>query len=166
MNALSKVGRIFSNAYNIADTYFSPLKQRVVAGVTKVGRYVNDNHEKLGAIASSIGTILQNLPDSKVKNKIGKYGETITNIGNAISAERPSNLARQGISMLLNNQYNNRQQRQEMVQKPQTPAIQPVNIPIQQPAFTAPQRNYGSNIVSQPSATTGPVKTMSQRRFI
>lgn len=165
MSSLSKVVKYIGNAYDRLNTYFSPLKQRIVQGFNKAGKFLDNHHETIGAIASGIGTTLQNLPNGEIKDRLGKYGETFTNIGSAISAERPSNLARQSLSVFLNNQHNNRQLRQEMVQKPQTPAIQSVNVPIQQPAFTGPQRNYGNNIVSQPS-TTGPVKTISQRRYI
>ena len=149
MSFLNKISSMLGKASDWAGNIIKPLKNHVVQGLTKAGNWLDRNHETIGTIASGIGSILQNLPDSKMKEKLQGYGNAFSTVGGALTHNRPSNLARKGVSMLMNGP-NIKQDVQQNKQQPQSPAVQPVNAPIQQPsigqpmtrpAFAAPNRN-------------------------
>ena len=100
----------------------------------------------IGAIASGVGTILQNLPSSKVKDKLEAYGEGLNNFGNTIQHNRPTNLARKAVSTFMNGQNEQQRQQEQLRPQPQNPATQPVALPIQQPAFTGNTPNSATCI--------------------
>lgn len=139
MSFLSKVGNILGKASDFANTYIKPLKNKVANGLSKVGNFLDKHHETIGTIASGIGSILSNLPAGQMKDKLQAYGNTLNNVGQAFSQNRPSNLARQAISKTMSNpnpQNTNRESTQSTY-RPQNQQFgtTPVNRPIQQPAF-------------------------------
>ena len=112
------------------------MKNKVQNGLSKVGNFLDKHHETIGTIASGIGSILSNLPSGQMKDK-QSYGNTISNVGNSISQNRPSNLARQAISSQINTMHNQNQQAQNQRPQNQQFGTNPVNTPIQQPEFGA-----------------------------
>lgn len=136
MSFLSKVGNILGRASDWASNIIKPIKNHVTQGLTKAGNWLDRNHETIGTIASGIGTILQNLPSSKMKNKLESYGNTLSAVGNTFLQDRPTNLARKAVSEMMNNQNNRNNYQQQNRPIPQTPAIQPVNQPIEQPIIS------------------------------
>ena len=103
MSFLSKVGNILGRASDWASNIIKPIKNHVTQGLTKAGNWLDRNHETIGTIASGIGSILQNLPSSKMKNKLESYGNTLSSVGNTFLQDRPSNLARKAVSEFMNN---------------------------------------------------------------
>lgn len=160
MSFLSKVGNMLSKATDFASNIIKPMKNHVAQGLYKAGNWFDRNHETIGAIASGIGTILQNLPSSKMKDKLEKYGEGISAFGNTIQHNRPTNLARQSVSVFMNNQNTNRTAQDQIRQKPQAPDTQPVTTPIQQPAFTGINRNTGNNVALGPRLTPAAMRRL------
>ena len=141
MSFLSKIGGLLNQATDFASNIIKPLKNKVQNGLTKVGNFLDKNHETIGTIASGIGNILMNLPKNKLTDKLQSYGQTINNFGQVMSQNRPSNLARQAITQQMNSAHT--QQAQVQQQRPQNQQFgtNPVNTPIQQPAFKAPTLN-------------------------
>ena len=137
MSFLSKVGNLLSSAVDTASNFIKPLKNKVQNGLSKVGNFLDKHHETIGTIASGIGSILSNLPAGQMKDKLQSYGNTISNVGNAIGQNRPSNLARQAISSQINTMHNQNQQAQNQRPQNQQFGTNPVNTPIQQPGFGA-----------------------------
>lgn len=137
MGFLDKVSTMLGSASDWASNIIKPMKHNVVKGLSKAGNWLDKNHETIGAIATGIGTILQNLPSSKMKDKLQTYGQTLSNVGENVRMNRPSNLARQSISVMTGS-HDNRPM-------PQTPATQPVLQPITQPqrAMQMPAINQG-----------------------
>lgn len=133
MSFLSKVGNILGRASDWASNIIKPIKNHVTQGLTKAGNWLDRNHETIGTIASGIGSILQNLPSSKMKDKLESYGNTLSSVGNTFLQDRPTNLARKAVSEFMNNQHTQQNYQQQNRPYPQTPAIQPVNHPIEQP---------------------------------
>ena len=146
MSFLSKVGNMLSKASDWASNIIKPMKNHVTQGLTKAGNWLDRNHETIGAIASGIGSILQNLPSSKMKDKLQTYGEGLSNFGYTIQHNRPTNLARNAVSVFMNNRNTHQEQKQQERPQPQSPATQPVTFPIQQPVFTGINRNTGNNV--------------------
>ena len=146
MSFLDKIGNILGKVGNFAGTIMKPIKNHVVQGASKFGNWFDRNHETIGAIASGVGTILQNLPSSKVKDKLEAYGEGLNNFGNTIQHNRPTNLARKAVSTFMNGRDEQQRQQEQLRPQPQNPATQPVALPIQQPAFTGINRNTGNNV--------------------
>ena len=137
MSFLSKVGNILSKATDFASNYIKPLKNKVQNGLSKVGNFLDKNHETIGTIASGIGNILMNLPKGQLSDKLQSYGQTLNSVGQSFSQNRPSNLARQAITQTVNNAHNQQQQTQQQRPQNQLFGTTAVNNPIQQPAFTA-----------------------------
>ena len=148
MSFFDKVGNILGKVGNFASQYIKPIKNHVSQGLSKFGNWVDKNHETLGAIATGVGTILQNLPSSKMKDKLEMYGEGLNNFGNTIQRNRPTNLARQAVSTFVNGRNEQQKQQEQIRPQPQNPATQPVAYPIQQPAFTGVNRNTGNNVAT------------------
>ena len=84
MSFFDKVGNILGKVGNFASQYIKPIKNHVSQGLSKFGNWVDKNHETLGAIATGVGTFLQNLPSSKMKDKLEMYGEGLNNFGNTL----------------------------------------------------------------------------------
>ena len=141
MSFLSKVTNLLGKASDFADTYIKPLKNKVANGLSKVGNFLDKHHETIGTIASGIGSILSNLPSGQMKDKLQSYGNTLSNVGQAFSQNRPSNLARQAVSQTMNSGGNTSWQASIRPQNQQF-GTTPVNRPIQQPGFgsRAPQQ--------------------------
>ena len=137
MSFLSKVGNLLSSAVDTASNFIKPLKNKVQNGLSKVGNFLDKHHETIGTIASGIGSILSNLPSGQMKDKLQSYGNNISNVGNSISQNRPSNLARQAISSQINTMHNQNQASQNQRPQNQQFGTNPVNTPIQQPEFGA-----------------------------
>ena len=106
MSFLSKVGNLIGKATDFANTYIKPLKNKVQNGLSKVGNFLDKNHETIGTIASGIGNILMNLPKGQLSDKLQSYGQTLNSVGQSFSQNRPSNLARQAITQTMNNAHN------------------------------------------------------------
>ena len=150
MSFLSKVGNILGRASDWASNIIKPIKNHVTQGLTKAGNWLDRNHETIGTIASGIGSILQNLPSSKMKDKLESYGNTLSSVGNTFLQDRPTNLARKAVSEFMNNRNDQQNYQQQFRPYPQTPAIQPVNQPIQQPTISpnrgaVTSRRFNSN---------------------
>ena len=160
MSFLSKVGNLLSSAVDTASNFIKPLKNKVQNGLSKVGNFLEKHHETIGTIASGIGNILMNLPAGQMKDKLQSYGNTLTNVGNSISQNRPSNLARQAISSQINTMHNQNQQAQNQRPQNQQFGTNPVNTPIQQPSFGARAQVAAGNR-GIPRAVNG-----NQRRII
>ena len=152
MSFLSKVGNLIGKATDFANTYIKPLKNKVQNGLSKVGNFLDKNHETIGTIASGIGNILMNLPKGQLSDKLQSYGQTLNNVGQAFSENRPSNLARQAITQTMNNAHNQQQQIQQQRPQNQLFGTTAVNNPIQQPAFTATRAARASTSTAARSA--------------
>ena len=146
MSFLSKVGNILSSAVDTASNFIKPLKNKVQNGLSKVGNFLDKHHETIGTIASGLGNILMNLPAGQMKDKIQSYGNTLNNVGQVFSQNRPSNLARQAITQQMNTAHSNQQQAQQQRPQNQQFGTNPVNTPIQQPGFNnRPSLSFGGN---------------------
>ena len=146
MSFLDKVGNMLRSANDFASKYIKPIKNHVAQGLEKAGNWFDRNHETIGAIATGIGSILQNLPSSKMKDKLEAYGNGLSSFGNTMQHNRPTNLARQAVSTFINGRDEQQRQQEQLRPQPQNPATQPVALPIQQPAFTGINRNTGNNV--------------------
>lgn len=146
MSFLDKVGNMLGKVSDFAGTIMKPIKNHVTQGMSKFGNFLDKNHETIGAIASGLGTFLQNLPSSKMKDKLEAYGQGLNSFGNTIHNNRPTNLARQAVSTFINSRDEQQKQQEQVRPQPQNPATQPVAFPIQQPAFTGVNRNTGNNV--------------------
>lgn len=151
MSFLSKVGNLIGKATDFANTYIKPLKNKVQNGLSKVGNFLDKNHETIGTIASGIGNILMNLPKGQLSDKLQSYGQTLNSVGQSFSQNRPSNLARQAITQTMNNAHNQQQQTQQQRPQNQLFGTTAVNNPIQQPTFTA---SNTPTFTARPSART------------
>ena len=137
MSFLSKIGNLLGQATDMASNFIKPLKNKVQNGLSKVGNFLDKHHETIGTIASGIGNILMNLPKGQLSDKLQSYGQTLNNVGQSFSQNRPSNLARQAISQKVNNAHTQQQQTQQQRPQNQQFGTTAVNNPIQQPAFAA-----------------------------
>ena len=131
MSFLSKIGNLLGQATDMASNFIKPLKNKVQNGLSKVGNFLDKHHETIGTIASGIGNILMNLPKGQLSDKLQSYGQTLNNVGQSFSQNRPSNLARQAISQTVNNAHTQQQRPQN-----QQFGTTAVNAPVQQPAFS------------------------------
>ena len=145
MSFLSKIGNMLNSAVDTASNFIKPLKNKVQNGLSKVGNFLDKHHETIGTIASGIGNILMNLPAGQMKDKLQSYGQTINNVGQTFSQNRPSNLARQAISQQMNISHNNQEKVQQQRPQNQQFGTNPVNSPIQQPPFNNRQQTNMNN---------------------
>ena len=103
----SKIGNMLSNAWTGAKNLIKPLKHGISSGweslkngAEKVGRFIGNNHEAIGSIMSGVGSILSNMPNSPIKQKLNQYGGNASHFSNLFGGfsnnnnQRPSNAQR------------------------------------------------------------------------
>lgn len=113
----NKISSMLGKAWDFGGSLIKPLKNHVSNGweslkngASKVGQFVNNNHEAIGSILSGIGNIVSKMPGSPIKQKLENFGNAASNVGYAASGvgnmfhrmTRPSNLPRQQFSNNLN----------------------------------------------------------------
>ena len=137
----SKISNMLGNAWDFGSSLIKPLKNHVSNGwdmlkngASKVGQFVNNNHESIGSILSGVGNILGNMPNSPLKQKLEGFGNTVTNAGNMFSnGVRPQNTPRQQFSNNLNSRIGQQQQPQRQIQQQLQQQQQSNTPPIRQP---------------------------------
>ena len=102
----SKIGNMLSNAWAGAKNLIKPLKHGISSGweslkngAGKVGRFIGNNHEAIGSIMSGVGSILSNMPNSPIKQKLNQFGGAANNFSNFMNGftnnnPRPPNAQR------------------------------------------------------------------------
>ena len=108
-----KISQILGNAWDAGKNIMGSLKDKVGSGfdmlkngAMKAGKFVYDNHEAIGNIVGGLGNILNNMPNSPVKQKMEQgLGATTTAI-NKFSNLRPSNQQRQQFNNNIINKQN------------------------------------------------------------
>ena len=131
MNFFNKVGNLLGRASDFATNIIKPMKHNIQNGLQKVGNFLDRNHETIGTIASGIGNILANLPNSQMKQKLQGASNALNTVGgfmnnyhgNGFASNRPSNIPRNPI---------NRPVQQQPVQVIPQPQTQPVQQPVAQ----------------------------------
>ena len=87
----------------------SVIEQSLKNGASKVGQFVNNNHEAIGSILSGIGNIVSQMPGSPIKQRLERFGNAASDVGYYASGvgnmfrrmTRPTNLPRQQFSNTL-----------------------------------------------------------------
>ena len=94
-------------------------------GAMKAGKFFYDNHEDIGNIVGGLGSMLSNMPNSHIKQKLeqGLGGASVAI--NKFSNLRPSNAQRQQFSNNMSNRQNIPIKQNTVM--PSTPQ-QPINI--------------------------------------
>ena len=112
----NKISSMLGKAWDFGGSLIKPLKNHVSNGwemlkngASKVGQFVNNNHEAIGSILSGVGNIIGNLPNSPIKQKLESFGNTDTN-----TMSRPQNTPRQQFNNNLNSRFSSNAQ--QMVQ--------------------------------------------------
>ena len=112
----NKISSMLGKAWDFGGSLIKPLKNHVSNGweslkngASKVGQFVNNNHEAIGSILSGIGNIVGNLPNSPIKQKLENFGNTAPN-----TMSRPQNTPRQQFNNNLNSRFSSN--KQQMVQ--------------------------------------------------
>lgn len=131
MNFFNKVGNLLGRASDFATNIIKPMKHNIQNGLQKVGNFLDRNHETIGTIASGIGNILANLPNSQMKQKLQGASNALNTVGgfmnnyhgNGFASNRPSNIPRNPV---------NRPVQQQPVQVIPQPQTQPVQQPVAQ----------------------------------
>lgn len=126
-----KISQMLGNAWDWGKNAMSSLKDKVGSGfdmlkngAMKAGKFVYDNHEAIGNIVGGIGNLLNNMPNSPVKQKMEQGLGGATTVINKFSNLRPSNQQRQQFN-------NNITNKQSMI--PNVPNIPNApNIPMNQ----------------------------------
>ena len=117
-----KISQILGNAWDWGKNAMGSLKDKVGSGfdmlkngAMKAGKFVYDNHEAIGNIVGGLGNILNNMPNSPLKQKMEQGLGGATTVINKFSNLRPSNQQRQQFNnniinkqnMIPNNKINN-----------------------------------------------------------
>ena len=108
----NKISSMLGKAWDFGGSLIKPLKNHVSngwdmlkTGASKVGHFVNNNHEAIGSILSGIGNIVGNLPNSPIKQKLENFGNTAPN-----TMSRPQNTPRQQFNNNLNSRFSSNKQ--------------------------------------------------------
>ena len=108
----NKISSMLGKAWDFGGSLIKPLKNHVSNGwemlkngASKVGQFVNNNHEAIGSILSGIGNIVGNLPNSPIKQKLENFGNTAPN-----TMSRPQNTPRQQFNNNLNSRFSSNKQ--------------------------------------------------------
>ena len=106
----SKISNVLGKAWDFGSSLIKPLKNSVgngweslKNGASKVGQFVNNNHEAIGSILSGIGNIVSQMPGSPIKQRLERFGNAASDVGYYASGvgnmfrrmTRPTNLPRQ-----------------------------------------------------------------------
>ena len=112
----SKISNVLGKAWDFGSSLIKPLKNSVgngweslKNGASKVGQFVNNNHEAIGSILSGIGNIVSQMPGSPIKQRLERFGNAASDVGYYASGvgnmfrrmTRPTNLPRQQFSNTL-----------------------------------------------------------------
>ena len=108
----NKISSMLGKAWDFGGSLIKPLKNHVSNGweslkngASKVGQFVNNNHEAIGSILSGVGNIIGNLPNSPIKQKLENFGNTAPN-----TMSRPQNTPRQQFNNNLNSRFSSNKQ--------------------------------------------------------
>ena len=108
----NKISSMLGKAWDFGGSLIKPLKNHVSNGwemlkngASKVGQFVNNNHEAIGSILSGVGNIVGNLPNSPIKQKLENFGNTAPN-----TMSRPQNTPRQQFNNNLNSRFSSNKQ--------------------------------------------------------
>ena len=116
---------MLGNAWDFGSSLIKPLKNHISNGwealkngASKVGQFVNNNHEAIGSILSGVGNIIGNLPNSPLKQKLANFGNNATNAGNMFSngfnnMARPQNTPRQQFNNNINSKFTQQPQQEK-----------------------------------------------------
>ena len=128
----SKITNMLSGAWDWGKNALCSMRNRVGKGfdmlkngAMKAGKFVYDNHEAIGNIVGGLGSMLSNMPNSPIKQKLeqGLGGASVAI--NKFSNLRPSNAQRQQFSNNMSNRQNIPIKQNTVM--PSTPQ-QPINI--------------------------------------
>ena len=112
-----KIAKMLGKVKDFGSSLVNPMKNSVStgwdmlkSGASKVGRFINDNHESIGSILSGVGNIIGNLPNSSIKNKLSSYADTAGRTsdflhGGYSNMNRPSNTQRTQFSNNMNSAH-------------------------------------------------------------
>ena len=108
-----KISKMLGTAMDWGKSAMGTLKDNVGKGfgmlkngAMKAGKFVYDNHEAIGNIVGGIGTILSNMPNSPLKEKMQQGLGGATTVINKFSNLRPANAQRQQFSNNITNRQN------------------------------------------------------------
>ena len=109
----SKISQMLGNAWDVGKNAMSSLKDKIGSGfdmlkngAMKAGKFVYDNHEAIGNIVGGIGNLLNNMPNSPVKQKMEQGLGGASTVINKFSNLRPSNQQRQQFNNNITNKQN------------------------------------------------------------
>ena len=112
-----KIAKMLGKVKDFGSSLVNPMKNSVStgwdmlkSGASKVGRFINDNHESIGSILSGVGNIIGNLPNSSIKNKLSSYADTAGRTSDFLhcgysNMNRPSNTQRTQFSNSMNSAH-------------------------------------------------------------
>ena len=118
-----KIASMLGKVKDFGSSLIKPMKHNISSGwdmlksgASKVGKFINDNHESIGTILSGVGFIIDNLPNSKIKQKLSDYADGADKANNFFHGgysglNRPRNTPRTQIN-------NNLRSKNEQIVKP------------------------------------------------
>ena len=87
----NKISQMLGNAVDFGNRLMKPMKNHISTGwdmlkngASKVGRFVNDNHQAIGTILSGVGNIISGMPNSPLKQKLQTYGDAAGRVKDSI----------------------------------------------------------------------------------
>ena len=110
-----KIAKMLGKVKDFGSNIIKPMKHGISngwdmlkSGTSKVGRFINDNHESIGTILSGLGGIIGSLPNSSIKNRLSSYADTAGRTSDFIHGgysmmRRPANTPRTPFSNDLSN---------------------------------------------------------------
>lgn len=147
----SKISNMLGSAWDWGKSIIKPLKntvsngyEMIKNGAMKAGKFVADNHEAIGNIVGGIGNIINNLPNSKIKDKLESGLGNASVAVNKFSNLRPSNTQRiQFKNDMINNKVNTPQ---VQMKQQNTPINNGSSESIPVPAASLARMRYRSKI--------------------
>ena len=92
----NKIAGMLGKVKDFGSNLIKPMKHNISSGwdmlksgASKVGKFINDNHESIGTILSGVGAIIGNMPNSQLKQRLSNYAD---------GADRANNFFRGGYS--------------------------------------------------------------------
>jgi hypothetical protein len=112
-----KIANILGKVKDFGSNLIKPMKHTISngwdmlkSGVSKAGKFIYDNHENIGTILSGVGSIIGNLPNSQLKQRLSNYADNADKANNFLHGgfnrmNRPKNTPRTQISNNLSSKY-------------------------------------------------------------
>ena len=84
-----KIANILGKVKDFGSNLIKPMKHTISngwdmlkSGVSKAGKFIYDNHENIGTILSGVGSIIGNLPNSQLKQRLSNYADNADKANN------------------------------------------------------------------------------------